>query len=107
MKEEMPLKIPRSFVGIGLMDENWGWLSTYFLNRTALWATNLDMDNNFKYFSDKFPDAEMKPFLDDERLVMLLVNQHNNISHPKVISLPLGETDTHLIYACIYHYLCC
>jgi hypothetical protein len=26
-------KIPRPIVALGNMDENWGWLSTYFLNR--------------------------------------------------------------------------
>jgi len=26
-------KIPRKFIGVGNMDENWGWLSTYFHNR--------------------------------------------------------------------------
>lgn len=29
-------KIPRKIVGIGAMDENWGWLSTNFLNRYQL-----------------------------------------------------------------------
>jgi hypothetical protein len=33
----------------------------------------------------------MRPFLDDERLIMLLVNQHHNITHPKVLTLPLGN----------------
>ena len=27
----------QGFVGVGSVDENWGWLSTYFLNRTATW----------------------------------------------------------------------
>lgn len=27
--------IPKAFVGIGAMDENWGWLSTNFLNRCS------------------------------------------------------------------------
>lgn len=26
-------RIPRKIVGVGLMDENWGWASSYFLNR--------------------------------------------------------------------------
>jgi hypothetical protein len=46
--KEKELNIPRKFIGVGLMDENWGWLSSYFLNRTALWATHFSRANNFK-----------------------------------------------------------
>ena len=34
LKNQQPFNIPRKFVGVGLMDENWGWLSSYFLNRS-------------------------------------------------------------------------
>ena len=34
----MQFVIPRKFIGIGNMDENWGWLSTYFLNRYVGYA---------------------------------------------------------------------
>ncbi len=27
----------RRIVGIGAMDENWGWLSSHFVNRTVTW----------------------------------------------------------------------
>ena len=87
-------------MGIGLMDENWGWLSSYFLNRTALWATHLTAKHNFNYSTDKFTEDEIQPFLDDNRLIMLLVNQHHNISnHPKILSLPLGVNDPRLIWS--------
>ena len=80
-------KFPRKFLAVGALDENWGWLSTHFLNRTASWG--------FTY-SNKYGPlkanqlAEISPFLDHPNVIMMLVNQHHNISHPKVISLPRG-----------------
>jgi hypothetical protein len=77
-----------------------GWLSSYILNRTARWATHFTHENNFKLNPDKFTEDEIKPFLDDPRLVMLLVNQHHNVSnHPKVLSIPLGVLDPKLIWS--------
>ena len=80
-------RFPRKFVAIGNPDENWGWLSTHFLNRTASWG--------FTYSRRLGPMRanqleEISSFLDDPRVIMLLVNQHHNVSHPKVISLPRG-----------------
>ena len=97
--KQNPSIIPRKFVGIGLMDENWGWLSSYFLNRTARWATHLTPKNNFNLKTSEFTEDEIRPFLDDPRLLMLLVNQHHNVSsHPKVLTLPLGIMDPKLIW---------
>ena len=87
-------KIPRKFVGIGAMDQNWGWLSTAFLNRTVVWAFRLDGKERTSPGNDE--DA-MRSFLDDPNLIMLAVNQHTNITHPKVISVPLGVTDPALL----------
>jgi hypothetical protein len=78
----------RKFIGIGNMDENWGWLSTHFLNRTASWAFNFEL--KLGPFSPVTQMDEVQSFLDNPNLIMLLVNQHHNISHPKVISLPRG-----------------
>lgn len=83
-KERFPRK---AAIYIGGLDENWGWLSTHFLNRTASWG--------FTYSRKLGPfranqQEEIAPFLDDPRVIMLLVNQHHNVSHPKVISLPRG-----------------
>ena len=36
------------------------------------------------------PLQQLRPLLDDPNLVMLFVNQHHNVSHPKVISIPRG-----------------
>ena len=40
---------------------------------------NVFLAQNFVYV-----DQAMKRFLDDPNLVMLVVNQHHNLSHPKV-----------------------
>jgi len=81
------LRIPRRFVGVGNMDENWGWISTHFLNRTASWGFTINRKNGPM---NAMQLEEMLPFLDNPKLIMLLVNQHHNVSHPKVVSLPRG-----------------
>jgi len=87
-----PYRFPRKVVAIGLFDENWGWLSTYFLNRTVTWGMSFGQyggmdpkDSRFRYGHDLMND-----FLEDENLLMLVVNSHHNFTHPKVISAPLG-----------------
>lgn len=72
------------------MNENWGWLSSYFLNRTVLWGkVFVGNDNPF----DKgyvYPYDQIKFLLNDPNVVALIVNQHHNCSHPKVLSMPMG-----------------
>ena len=99
-KKEKELKhpIPKKFIGIGMMDENWGWLSTYFLNRTVLWSSHLLPQNNLQFFGNVFPEEEISSFLNDPKLLMLLVNQHHNVTHEKVLSIPLGANDPKLIW---------
>ena len=90
-KNDTALKLlPSSgIVAFGSGDDNWGWLGSAFVNRTAA----------YKYTFTKgyiIPEngqmEEIKDFLDSPWLIMLLVSQHHNISHPKVISYPLGPT---------------
>lgn len=95
-------KIPRKIVGIGAMDENWGWLSTYFLNRTVTWAMNLESYDSPYKKDFQYSFQEMKFLLDDPNLVMLVVNQHHNCSHPKVISFPLGINNPREVWNAIH-----
>jgi hypothetical protein len=73
--------IPQSFrfILISVLNENWGMLSTTFPDRTKRWG---------RVTYEKF--RTLKSFLDDPRLLMLVVNQHTNISHPKILNLPRG-----------------
>lgn len=83
----------RPYVGIGCPNENWGWLSTYFLNRTINWKHTFKNGKDIhKGQADQ--TGELRAFLDDPNLIMLVVNQHHNISHPKIISVPIGVTST-------------
>jgi len=83
----------RKVVAMGLFDENWGWLSSYFLNRTITWGMSFG-----KYASANplttpgFQNANLlaDEILNDENLIMLVVNSHHNFTHEKVISVPLG-----------------
>ena len=89
---ENKVKFTRKFVGVGNMDENWGYLSTHILNRTASWGFTLSPCGC--PLESRSSLEEIKTFLDDPFLIMLLVNQHHNVTHPKVVSLPRGiETD--------------
>jgi hypothetical protein len=93
--------IPRKIVGIGSMDENWGWLSTYFVNRTVPWALSLSKHPN--PWSKDFPycNEYMARVLDDPNLVALFINQHHNCTHPKVVSVPLGINDPKEVWSSV------
>jgi hypothetical protein len=79
--------IDTPFVAMSLVNENWGLLSTSFPNRTVQWGESL--------FAEQ--PRLLSAFLDDNRTLMLVTNQHSNISHPKILTvprgLPLGEME--------------
>ena len=62
------------------LNENWGWLSSYFPNRTAAWGS----------CCYKRKDQLTHAFLNHKKTLMLIINQHSNISHPKILMLPRG-----------------
>lgn len=74
------------------MDENWGYLSTEYINRTATWGTGFGPERgNAANWKDH--EEFLLRILNDPNLLLLISNQHFNISHPKVLSYPLGMTD--------------
>jgi hypothetical protein len=81
-KQKDHIDMNERFILVAALNENWGFLSTTFPNRTKAWG-RVDVQ--------KFPD--LMGFLDDPRLLMLVVNQHYNISHPKILCLPRGLPD--------------
>jgi hypothetical protein len=68
------------YILVVLTDPEWGWLSSYVPGRT------LDKGRCCKEEGDEF----LQSFLDDKNLLLLVVNQHTTISHPKILSLPRG-----------------
>lgn len=72
--------IDTPFIAIMTLNENWGWFSTGFPNRTIGWGA----------CCSKPVDAIAKQFLDHPKTLALFVNQHMNMSHPKLISWPRG-----------------
>jgi hypothetical protein len=76
--KEKKFKLSNKIVAIGHMNENWGWLSTHMLNRTCTWSFGFGAD--LRYVKES-PLDQIKPFLDNPNLVMLLVNQHHNVKH--------------------------
>jgi hypothetical protein len=73
-------KIDLPFVSICTLNENWGMLSTMFPNRTAGWGRCCDQPK----------DRIVHEFLDHPKTLMLVTNQHVNISHPKLMIMPRG-----------------
>jgi hypothetical protein len=75
-------KIDTSFVTMCALNENWGFLSTMFPNRTAGWGKCCEKTN--------FAHKDLYDFLDHKKTLMLVVGQHSNISHPKILTIPRG-----------------
>ena len=68
------------FIAVCALNENWGIFSTNFPNRTAGWGA----------CCNKQKDQIIYEFLDHPKTLMMVVNQHNNMTHPKVITIPRG-----------------
>lgn len=77
----MKNKINIPFITVCALNENWGMLSTMFPNRTAKWGQccTKPSDRTLLY-----------EFLDHDKTLLLAVNQHSNITHPKVLTIPRG-----------------
>eukprot|EP01031_Cornospumella_fuschlensis_P034902 gene34902-42268_t len=73
-------RIDFPFISVCTLNENWGFLSTYFPNRTAAWGKCCDNPR----------DAIVYEFLNHEKTLLLVTNQHVNISHPKLLIWPRG-----------------
>lgn len=73
-------QIDSPFIPMCSLNENWGWLSSYFPNRTSPWGS----------CCYKKKDQLTLKFLDHDKTLMLIINQHSNISHPKILTLPRG-----------------
>jgi hypothetical protein len=75
---EIKTMIDTPFILLHAGNENWGIFSTEFPNRTASWTQ----------CCDDYPD--LKELLNHPMTLAVLTNQHHNLTHPKVISLPRG-----------------
>ena len=73
-------EIDTPFMAMCQGNENWGWLSTMFPNRTAKWGA----------CCNKPADMVLYDFLEDKNTLMLIINQHSNVSHPKILNIPRG-----------------
>ena len=66
-------------------------------HRTATWGIGHGpKKGNDRSTEDHF--LFLRKLLDDPNLLLLLSNQHFNITHPKVLSYPLGMTDPKLTW---------
>jgi hypothetical protein len=74
---EVRHEIQQRFILVVMLNENWGLLSCAFPGRTAGWGR-----------CKEYP--LLQELLEDKNLVMLVVNQHHNSSHPKILTWPRG-----------------
>lgn len=79
MFEKYQREIVLPWIGFHSANENWGILSTYFPNRTTNWGS-----------LDEREHKMLMNYLNHNKTVMFLVNQHHNITHPKLITFPRG-----------------
>jgi hypothetical protein len=76
-------RIETPFIALHSFNENWGLLSTYFPNRTVDWGS--------QQFAMGSPERnQLSEFLDHNKTLLLMVGQHSNITHPKLVTLPRG-----------------
>lgn len=68
------------FITVCALNENWGLLSTMFPNRTAAWGQ----------CCEPAKERLLYEFLDHPKTLMLITNQHHNMSHPKLLTIPRG-----------------
>lgn len=73
-------KIDYPFISLHAANENWGMLSTYVMNRTVDWGRALDHNEQ----------NAINDMLASDKVLMFIVNQHYNMTHPKLISFPRG-----------------
>ena len=76
----MKESIKTHFIAMDVHDENWGFLSTYFPNRTGNWELCCTNEEN----------QRLLEFLNHNMTTALIINQHHNYTHPKLITLPRG-----------------
>eukprot|EP01038_Epipyxis_sp_PR26KG_P010709 gene10709-14380_t len=62
-------------------NENWGIFSTIFPNRTVDWGSCCNAQQDIEH---------LEKFLNHNKTLVFLINQHSNITHPKVLTLPRG-----------------
>ena len=72
-------RLKQPIIMLAGLNENWGFLSGTFPERTAKWGALRPKDNKM-----------LNDLLNHKNLLMLVVNQHTNISHPKILTLPRG-----------------
>jgi hypothetical protein len=68
------------FIPFHSSNENWGMISTFYPNRTENWG----------HCCSPKDTAALIDIMDNEKTLMLLVNQHTNISHRKLLVVPRG-----------------
>ena len=73
-------KIDTPFILIHSHNENYGMLSTHFPNRTANWGVCCSKEEM----------ETLNEILNHDKLLVMMTNQHHNLTHPKLLTMPRG-----------------
>lgn len=73
--------IDTPYVFLHLQNENWGLFSTHFPNRTIDWGSCCNEPHDQQHLDE---------FLNHHKLLMAMVGQHTNLTHPKLLVYPRG-----------------
>ncbi len=73
-------EIQTPFIALHSSNENWGLLSTFFPNRSENWGSCCEPDVT----------KTLLEFLNHDKTLMLMIGQHSNITHPKIVTIPRG-----------------
>jgi hypothetical protein len=78
--ENVKNNIQTPFIMLSSFNENWGLLSGLFPNRTTNWMP----------WPSRRAYAGLQQILNHNKTLLFLVNQHRNVTHPKLLTLPRG-----------------
>lgn len=86
-------EIDTPFILVHSHNENYGLLSTLLPNRTANWGICCSQEEY----------ATLMDILNHNKTLLFLTNQHNNITHPKLLTMPRGESELSFIVCAASH----
>jgi hypothetical protein len=77
---QVKAKLQQPFILLHAANENWGLLSTLFPNRTVDWGSCCGAHE----------DRALMEILNSDKVLLFVVAQHHNLTHPKLLTLPRG-----------------
>jgi hypothetical protein len=81
-----PLPLTHKYLVVGDLWDNWGYFSSYVENKTINYDTQ---DKRFE--KSGCTREEVMEWLESPLVVAVVVNDHQDVFHDKIVSVPLGH----------------